>query len=153
MTQHLDYLDAGSFEERILTKTEIRQRMDEWKAKRKEEPVEEDDTTPLSKAEIAQKLYESRCMSANGDLKIINDAYRQLVRVVGETMANRISTHDLAIRQFTTIVSGLEVEYGGKPNKLIDICMDSRFIVAKKNVESVVGATRAQELFDQIFNQ
>lgn len=56
MTQHIDYLGAGCFEERLLTKTEIRQRMDEWKSKRKEEPVEEDDTQPFSaeqKAEVA----------------------------------------------------------------------------------------------------
>ncbi len=56
MTQHLDYLDAGAFEERLLTKEEIIQRMNDWKAQKKEEPVEEDDTQPFSaeqKAEVA----------------------------------------------------------------------------------------------------
>lgn len=61
---------------------------------------ETDDTTPLSKAEIAQKLFENRCLSVlEGnrmkagyfcDLNEIRAAIDQLKREVGNSIADRV---------------------------------------------------------------
>lgn len=100
MTQYIDYLDAGCFEERLLTKPEILQRMAEWKAKAAKPEEELDDTTPLSKAEIAQKLFEGRCMAIlrEGKMKAgyfcdlveVKAARGQLRDMVGDVMADEI---------------------------------------------------------------
>lgn len=100
MTQHLDYLDAGAFEERLMTKEEILQKLTEWKAKASKPEEEVDDTTPLSKAEIAQKLFEGRCMAVlrEGKMKAgyfcdlveVKAARGQLRDMVGAVMADEI---------------------------------------------------------------
>lgn len=62
-------------------------------------------------------------------------------------------TGSLEERVFILRVEALEIEYGGKPNKLVNICADSRFIEAKREIIEKIGEVRANNLFHKIFNQ
>lgn len=90
--------------ERLLTEPEIRKQLAEWKDKaerRKTEDEEAEDTTPLSRVEIALKLFESRFFSVLGkgdkmsalyflDLPEIKDARKQLRASVGIVMEDAL---------------------------------------------------------------
>lgn len=92
--QNSDLLDSATLGERLLTTEEIKQQLKEWKAESEaRHTLEEDDTQPLSKAEIAQKLFENRCLNVLRDTQMkagyffdlteIKEAVEQLRREVG----------------------------------------------------------------------
>jgi len=58
---------------------------------------------------------------------------------------------ELTIKQFKIIVEGLQIEYKGRINGLVDLCSDSRFIRAKENLTRIVGRVRASEVLHDIF--
>lgn len=60
---------------------------------------------------------------------------------------------NLAERVFEHRISVIELEYSGKLHKLINVCSDSRFSEAKKELIEKVGQVRANELLHQYFNQ
>lgn len=90
--------------ERLLTETEIQQQLAEWKKQAEQkipENDEADDTTPLSRIEIALKLFEGRFFSVLGkgdkmsalyflDLPEIKDARKQLRASVGIVMEDTL---------------------------------------------------------------
>lgn len=90
--------------ERLLTETEIRQQLAEWKANAERQQVtfrdSEEDTQPLSQAEIAQKLFEGKCMAVLKDGKMaagyfcdlieVKAAIRQLSHTVGRSVTERV---------------------------------------------------------------
>lgn len=91
--QNSELLESAS--ERLLTTEEIKQQLKEWKAESEQRhTLEEDDTQPLSKAEIAQKLFENRCLNVLRDSKMkvgyffdleeIKEAVNRLRGEVGE---------------------------------------------------------------------
>lgn len=89
--------------ERLLTEQEIRQQLIEWKAtagRSQPATTEEEDTQPLSHAEIAQKLFEGKCMAVLKDGKMaagyfcdlpeVKAAIRQLSHTVGRSVTERV---------------------------------------------------------------
>jgi hypothetical protein len=60
---------------------------------------------------------------------------------------------DLIERQFDMIVNGLQIEYAGKANALINLCSDARFIRAKKLLYESLPKEKADDLLHTIFNQ
>ena len=98
----------GGETERLLSSEEIRARFDEWKAKRKNGiededtnvPVEGDDTQPLSKVEIAKKLFEGKASVVLRDAKMtagyfcdlpeIRQAIWDMRKTIGKATADEI---------------------------------------------------------------
>lgn len=62
-------------------------------------------------------------------------------------------TASLPERQFELIVEGLQIEYAGRANALINVCSDSRFASAKNELYAAIGHVRAHDLLDKIFCQ
>ena len=60
---------------------------------------------------------------------------------------------NLPERVFELRVSAIELEHAGKLHKLINVCADSRFSEAKKELIDKVGQVRANEILHQYFNQ
>ena len=63
----------------------------------------------------------------------------------------KTTSDELIERQFKLIVEGLQVEYAGKLNGLIDLCADSRFIRAKKALYQRLPEEKATDLLHKIF--
>lgn len=93
--QNSDLLESSTLGERLLTTEEIKQQLAQWKVESEQRHAsEDDDTQPLSKAEIAQKLFENRCLNVlRGskmkagyffDLEEIKEAVNHLRGEVGE---------------------------------------------------------------------
>ena len=94
-------LEFSTLDERLLTTEEIKQQLADWKAESEARHIlEEEDTQPLSKAEIAQKLFENRCLNVLKDSKMkagyfcstaeYKDAERILLSTVGVDIADEV---------------------------------------------------------------
>lgn len=106
MLPHSPPLDACLWElenkptERLLTEPEIKQQLLEWKDQAARRAITEhddpEDTQPLSQAEIAQKLFEGKCMAVLKDGKMaagyffdlpeVKAAIKQLNLAVGKSV-------------------------------------------------------------------
>lgn len=54
-------------------------------------------------------------------------------------------------RQMKLIVEGLQIEYAGRANALINVCSDSRFIAAKRNLYQLEGREKGDQILSRIF--
>lgn len=105
----------------------------------------EDDTQPISKAELGREMYLQDSKN-NPEL-----AQHNLKLFVGPEFAEIIIAQADAERQFRVIVEGLQIEYKGRVNGLVDLVSDSRFISAKEELTRIVGRVRAEEVLHDIF--
>ena len=94
-------LEFSTLDERLLTTEEIKQQLAQWKVESEQRHAsEDDDTQPLSKAEIAQKLFENRCLNLLRDTQMkagyfcstaeYKDAEQILISTVGMDIADEV---------------------------------------------------------------